>query len=229
MKFDDGGREVTVIVTGGMKILIIEDQTMIRQLLTLACQQALDGSASILGAATGADGLAQCRNENPDLVVLDLALPDGDGLSLVPGIREACPGAKVLVLSSHMDEFTVHRVQQSGVHGFIDKNGQTLTILQEGLRALTEGRPYYCTAVQAMRARMRADPVSFAKVLSDREMELVVLFGRGLTNEQIAGQLGLRPNTVRNHRQNIMTKLGLGSTPQLIRYALEKGFTWTGT
>ena len=207
-----------------MKLVIIEDQTMIRQMLVMACKQAMPG-AEILSAANGAEGLELCKNEKPELVVLDLVLPDFDGLELVPLIQACGNGVKVLVLSSHADEFTVHRVQQSGVNGFIDKNAQTLGVLQEGLHVVVGGNSYYCSVVQAIRGQMRTDPLSFSKVLSDREMGLLGLLGKGLSNEEIGDRLGLRPNTVRNHRQNIMTKLGLSSTPQLIRYALEKGFT----
>lgn len=210
-----------------MKLVIIEDQTMIRQLLVMACKQAV-ADAEIFSAANGAEGLELCRREQPELVVLDLVLPDRDGLDLAPEIRASVSGVKVLVLSSHADEFTLHRVQQSGINGFIDKNAQTLAVLQEGLHVVLGGHSYYCSIVQGMRARMRADSLSFSKVLSDREMGLLGLLGQGLSNEIIGERLGLRPNTVRNHRQNIMTKLGLSSTPQLIRYALEKGFTRSG-
>jgi DNA-binding NarL/FixJ family response regulator len=210
-----------------MKLVLIEDQAMIRQLLVMACAQALP-DAEIFSAASGADGMEQCRREQPAVVLLDLVLPDADGLDLVPQIREAVMGVKILVLSSHTDEFTLHRIQRSGVNGFVDKNEQAFGVLQEALAAVLEGRSYFCSMTQTLRARMKADPRSFSKVLSDREMELLALFGRGLSNDEIGEKLELRPNTVRNHRQNIMTKLGLGSTPQLIHYALEKGFTRSG-
>lgn len=210
-----------------MKLVLIEDQTMIRQLLVIACRQALPG-AEVLGAASGAEGLALCEREQPDVVLLDLVLPDCDGLDLVANLRAKVGAVKILVLSSHADEYTVHRVQQSGVNGFVDKNDQAVEVLKEALQAVLAGQPYFCSVTQDILARMRADTQSFSKLLSDREMELLVLFGRGLSNEEIGAKLDLRPNTVRNHRQNIMTKLGLGSTPQLIHYALEKGFTRSG-
>lgn len=207
-----------------MKLVLIEDQAMIRQLLVMACKQAL-ADADVFSAATGRDGVELCGREKPAVVLLDLVLPDGDGLDLVPEIRRTVGDAKILVLSSHTDEFTLHCVQRAGVNGFVDKNEQAFEVLREALAAVLGGRSYFCSATQSIRARMKADPQSFTKVLSDREMELLGLFGRGLSNEDIGGQLGLRLNTVRNHRQNIMTKLGLASTPQLMLYALDKGFT----
>lgn len=210
-----------------MKLVLIEDQAMIRQLLVMACRQALPDS-EIFSAADGEAGLEHCLREQPGVVLLDLVLADRDGLDLVPEIRKVAGGAKILVLSSHTDEFTLHRVQRSGVNGFVDKNEQAFEVLKDALATVLGGRSYFCSITQLLRARMKADPQSFSKVLSDREMELLGFFGRGLSNDEIGVKLGLRPNTVRNHRQNIMTKLGVGSTPQLIHYALEKGFTRAG-
>jgi DNA-binding NarL/FixJ family response regulator len=210
-----------------MKLVLIEDQAMIRQLLVMACKQALPQD-EVFTAANGAEAMELCRREQPVLVLLDLVLPDCEGLDLVPRIREAVPGVKILVVSSHTDEFTMHRVQRSGVNGFVDKNEQAFTILKDALVAVLAGRSYFCSTTQALRARMKADPLSFSKVLSDRETELLALFGRGFSNDDIGEKLGLRPNTVRNHRQNVMTKLGIGSTPQLIHYALDKGFIRAG-
>ncbi len=196
---------------------------MLRELLLMACVCAIPGS-EVRSAPNLQEGLALCRQLQPTVVLLDVVLPDGDGLDFVPAIRKAVPEVKVLTLSSHTDEYTLHRAQSAEVNGFVDKNGQTLDILQEAITAVMAGQTYACSVVREVRARVRADPLAFAKVLSDREMELLCLFGRGWSNEEVAAHAGLSPRTARNHRQNIMTKLGLTSTPQLIRYALEKGF-----
>lgn len=207
-----------------MKIVVIEDQTLIRQMLVGACRQA-EPEASVWGAGTAGEGLELCRIERPDLVLLDLVLPDADGIDLAKHIRDVVGEVKILAISSHTDDYTLHRVQGAGVQGFVDKNVEAIDTLTEAFAAVLGGGTYFCAGVGEMRARLRADPRAFTKVLSDREMELLGLFGQGLGNEEIGEMIGLRPNTVRNHRQNIMTKLGLGSTPQLIRYAIEKGFT----
>lgn len=212
-----------VSALAGMKLVIIEDQTLIQELLVMACRN-LYPQAEILAAANASEGLARCRELGPDLVLLDIVLPDQDGLELLPAIRESTPEAKVLVLSSHADEYTLHRAFSAGVNGFVDKNLQTLGVLNEAVVAVLAGKSYASSVVQKVRAEMRADPRSFAKVLSDREIELLSHLGRGRSNEEIAKEIGLSPRTVRNHRHNIMTKLGLKSTPQLIRYALDKGF-----
>lgn len=206
-----------------MKLAIIEDQAMLRELLLMACVQAFP-STQVQSAPNIQEGLELCRQLQPTMVLLDVVLPDGDGLNSVPAIRAVAPGTKIIALSSHTDEYTLHRAQLMEVQGFVDKNGQTLEILQEAISSVNSGHSYTCSVVREMRTRMRADPLAFNKVLSDREMELLCLFGQGWSNEEVATHAALSPRTARNHRQNIMTKLRLSSTPQLIRYALEKGF-----
>ncbi|MCU0791441.1 MAG: response regulator transcription factor [Opitutaceae bacterium] len=207
-----------------MKLVIIEDQTLIRELLVMTCRQTYP-DATIHAADTVGEGLALCRLHLPDLVLLDVVLPDGDGLELAPALRTLSPEIKLLALSSHTDEYTLHRAFAAGVNGFVDKNLQTLDLLHEAMRNVLAGEFYASASVHQARARMRADAKSFDKILSEREMELLGHLGYGKTNEEIATQLGLSPRTVRNHRHNIMAKLDLKSTPQLIRYAIEKGFT----
>jgi two-component system response regulator NreC len=205
-------------------VLVVEDQTMVGELLALACRQALPGT-SVHTAGTCADALELSRQMKPDLVLLDLVLPDGDGLDLLPGLFARAPAAKVIALSSHIDEFTLHRALSSRVHGILDKNEQPVRVLREAIDAVLAGKQYISSYVQRLRASVRADPVAFDKILSDREQEALRLIGEGLTNEQIGRQLGISTSTAKRHRLNIMARLNIHSTPQLIRYAIEKGFT----
>ena len=207
-----------------MKVLVIEDQTMVRELLALACKQALP-KAVIRPAGTCAMALTLCRQEPPDLVILDLVLPDGDGLELLPELFALAPEAKVIALSSHIDEFTLHRALNSRVHGILDKNEQPVRILREAIAAVLGGQQYVSSLVQRLKASVRADPAAFDKILSDREQGVLRLVGEGLTNDQIALRLKISVSTAKNHRLKIMAKLDMHSTPQLIRYAIEKGFS----
>ncbi|OAM90997.1 response regulator transcription factor [Termitidicoccus mucosus] len=210
-----------------MKLIIIEDQAILRELLVMACLKAIP-SAEVKSAPNAKDGLTLCQSLQPAIVLLDIVLPDGDGIDLVSQIRSTVNEVKIIILSSHADEYTLYRSQIAGVNGFVDKNSQTLNILQEAIRTVIDGKSYSCSVVQKVRARVRSDPLAFSKILSEREMELLCLFGRGWSNEEVAAHTRLSPRTARNHRQNIMTKLNLGSTPHLIRYAMEKGFTRIG-
>jgi len=207
-----------------MKIVVVEDHAMMRDLLAGACQAAFKPEA-IGQAADGEAALAQCREIVPDLIILDLELPDRDGLDLLGELRKAAPRARVIALSSHTDDVTVHRVLHSGIEGFVDKIGQPMKTLREAVTTVMEGRRYLSPVVREVWQRLREEPAAFNKLLSDREQEVLVLVGRGYTNSEIAQQLGLAPNTVQNHRCSIMSKLGLHSSSHLIRYATEKGFT----
>jgi two-component system response regulator NreC len=207
-----------------VNVLVLEDQTMVRELLALACAQALP-KAKVETAGTRAAALASAKKSPPDLVLLDLVLPDGDGLDLLPEVFAAAPSAKVIALSSHIDEFTLHRALNSRVHGILDKNEQPVRILREAIAAVLDGKQYLSSYVQRLRASVRADPTAFDKILSDREQEVLRLIGEGLNNEAVAARLKISVSTAKNHRLNIMAKLDLHSTPQLIRYAIEKGFT----
>ena len=200
---------------------------MVRELLALACQQALP-KAGVRTAGNRASALTLCRASPPDLVILDLVLPDGDGLDLLPELFALAPPVKVIALSSHIDEFTLHRALSSRVHGILDKNEQPVRILREAMEAVLAGKQYLSSAVQRLRASLRADPAAFDKILSAREQDVLRLVGQGLPNEEVAARLKISPSTAKNHRLNLMAKLDLHSTPQLIRYAIEKGFTRVG-
>jgi len=206
-----------------MTTLIVEDQTMIRELLVLACSQVLPFD-EIYAAGTGNAAMAACLKRPPSLVILDLVLPDRDALDLLDELLAAAPVAKVIAVSAHIDEFTLHRALRSRVHGLIDKT-EPLRVLHEAITTVLEGRRFVSSSVQRLHASVRADPAAFDKILSDREQEVLRLVGEGLSNSQIAQLLGISLCTAKHHRANVMAKLGLHSTPKLIHYAMEKGFT----
>ncbi len=207
-----------------MKILVIEDHKLVRELLVGACAS-LAPDVDAKGASNGAEGIEMARRFQPDIIFLDLALPDGDGLGFLPKLAEACRSAKVIALTSHPDEFTIHRALKASVFGFIDKNEQPLSVLKEAVATVNEGRRYFSPVVQQVHMAMRNDPSDFSKTLTDREQELLGLFGAGLSNEDIATRLNVSPGTVKIHRINIMNKLDIHSAAGLVIYAMEKGFT----
>lgn len=201
---------------------------LVREMLGLVCRQEIP-NAEVLAVESAQGALDECAREAPDLVLLDLVLRDGDGLAVLPEIFAHAPEARVIVLSSHIDEVTLHRALGSRAHGIIDKNEQSIKKLGEAIATVMAGRQYLSPAVQRLRASLRADPRAFDKILSNREQEMLRLFGGGLSNEEVADRLGISANTARNHRSSIMAKLEIHSTPQLIRYAVEKGFTRLGS
>ncbi len=206
-----------------IKLAIVEDQELFRRMLVTLCVTQF-GYNVVCEAGSMAEAFTRVTTTAPDLLLLDLQLPDGDGLDLAVRLFEALPGLRVLALTSLHDEVTIHRIREIGIQGFVDKNTQRPETLREAIETVASGRVFYAEVVQRVQQAMRNDPVAFAKVLSDREQELLHLLGRGFSNEEAAAQMGLTAWTVHSHRRNIMKKLGVATQAELIRYALRKGF-----
>jgi DNA-binding NarL/FixJ family response regulator len=206
-----------------MKIAVIEDHALMRDLLQRACGEAIPGSTT-RGAGDAASGLALCQREKPGIIILDLALPDRDGLDLLDDLLAVCPKAKIIGLSGYVDEFTVYRVLGSRLHGFVDKNDHNSGQLAAAVRAVMAGERYFSPRALKAWNGLRNDPAAFDKILSAREQHLLRLFGQGLGNEEMAAALDLCELTVRNHRCRIMAKLGLRTSAELVSYAYAKGF-----
>ncbi|HYP16059.1 MAG TPA: response regulator transcription factor [Opitutus sp.] len=207
-----------------MKIVIVEDHLMFRDVIRKICVSQF-GHMVVGETDSGLRAVELILNEKPDVVILDLSLPDMDGFNVVDRVFSAMPALRFLVLSSHCDDYTLFRVEKSGVHGFIDKNSNTVETLQEALTAIADGRIYFSAAFQAAKLARRTDPRSFTKVLSEWERAILSLIGQGLSDEEIGERLNLSHRTVQTHRSNILRKLDVKGTPKLIAFAIEHGFT----
>ena len=174
---------------------------------------------------TFAEGLAALRLLRPDLLLLDISLPDGDGLELAKTVLDELPQLKILAISSHRDPWTMLQVQRIGLHGFVDKNEQRPELLSEAIAAVLGGRVYYTPVVNESSARIRRDPRAFIRVLSDYETKILSMIGEAKNDEEIGLILGTSPATVQSRRRDIMQKLNVHSTPKLIHYAIVNGLT----
>lgn len=174
---------------------------------------------------SGVEAVALILRLQPDVVILDLSLPDMDGFNVVDRVLSAACSLRFLVVSSHCDDYTLFRVEKSGVHGFIDKNSNSIEALQEALLAIGSGRVYFSATFQAAKLVRRNDPRSFTKVLSEWERAILSLIGQGLSDEEIGDRLNLSHRTVQTHRSHILRKLNIKGTPKLIAFAIEHGFT----
>ncbi|HTL66040.1 MAG TPA: response regulator transcription factor [Lacunisphaera sp.] len=206
-----------------MKFVVIEDHALMRDLLIRVCHEQFEGAVAE-GARDAASGLRLCRRAKPDIVILDLALPDRDGLDLVDEILAEAPRSRIIALSGFMDEYTIHRILGSRVHGFVDKTEHSPEQLASAIRHVLAGERYFSPAAKRSWQAFRNDPTAFDKILSKREQSLLRLFGQGQSNETIAAATNLSELTVRNHRCRIMAKLGLRTSAELISYAFDKGF-----
>jgi len=206
-----------------MRVLIVEDQAMMRDVLRRACER--DFGCELAGVcATGAETLAQLDAAAADLILLDLQLPDCDGLDLLEALRARQPGLKILVLSSRCDRLAVYRIDRAHISGFIDKGSQTVELLGSALAAIAAGGVYFSPVFLAERLKRRNDPTSFDKVLSDREQTVLLCLAGCLDDRQIGLKLGISAETAEKHRFNLMRKLDLRSVPEILRYARAQGF-----
>jgi DNA-binding NarL/FixJ family response regulator len=207
-----------------VKIAIVEDHRMFREVLRKVCAEEL-GYAVVGEADDGGRAVSLVTQTRPDIVLMDLSLPTLDGFGVVEAIRAEHPAVRVLVLSSHCDEFTVFRAERARVQWFVDKNTNSVAAVRAALEAVAAGRVWYSESFLAAKAARHRDPQSFDKLLSTREQAVLALIGVPLEDREIARQLGIAAETVEKHRFNILRKLGLGGAKELVRYAREHGFT----
>jgi two-component system response regulator NreC len=207
-----------------VRIVIVEDHAMFREVLRKVCEQEL--RHKVVGeAADGRSAVELVLKLQPDLVLLDLHLPNLDGFGVVEAVRHAVPDQRILVLSSHCDDFTVFRAEHARVQGFVDKNTSAVGLLKQAIGAVGEGRVYFSETFKRIKTARHGSPFSFDKILTERECALLGLIGRPLTDDEIARQLNVARGTVEKHRHNILGKLGLVTTAELVRYAQDHGFT----
>jgi NarL family two-component system response regulator LiaR len=207
-----------------MKIVIVEDHVLTRDLLHLLCKRELNHE--VVGeAADGQQAVEVIVRCKPDLVLLDLHLPEFSGFCVVETIRKAGCRPRILALSSFCDDYTVYWIEQVRLDGFVDKMASLVSNLQDAIVAVAEGRGYFCDSYNRLKSARRVDPAAFDKVLTDREQGILTMIGDMLTDHEIAERLEISDLTVEKHRSNMLRKLGLGNRTLLARYAHEHGFT----
>lgn len=205
-----------------MRIAIVEDHAMFLGFLRKLCKDEL--RFEVVGAVkTGREGIELCRARHPDVVLLDLDLPDGDGLDMVSDFKTASPRSRIIAVSALTDEYTMARVMDAGLDGFVDKQKSPEEKLAEAIRTVMSGGSYFAPVVSEVRRKIQGDPKSPFKRLSPHELDVLSDIARGLSNMETGRRLGLCESTVKTHQRNIMDKLGLHSTPKLIWFALRKG------
>jgi len=209
-----------------IKVLIAEDHDIVRAGLKLLISA--DPELEIAGETNnGRSAVRLARKLQPDVVLMDLAMPKGNGLDASRDISRNVPAAKVLVLSAYQDEELVQRVIEAGASGYMTKRSAADELLS-AIRQVGQGK-FYCSPSIAGRLKARQGRSTIGVVVSKppsltrREQEVLELIAQGQPNKQIAGNLGVSIKTVEKHRQAVMDKLGIHDIAGLTRYALEKG------
>jgi two-component system, NarL family, response regulator len=198
------------------RILVIDDHIVVRMGLRTLIQSQPD--MQIAGEGSGAnDAVTLFESERPDVVLLDLRMPDGGGIEALKRIRAIDPEARVLMLSSFGSEEEIYQSLQAGALGYILKGADTEELL-EAIRQVHRGNRWVPPNLAA-----RYTDRTHRPELTAREMEVLKCIFHGLTNKEIAYQLGVAENTVKNHINNLMTKLNAKDRTQAAHMALNRG------
>lgn len=210
-----------------MKILIVDDHPIVRAGLRRLL--AAEPETDIHEAASGKEALSILKELRPTLVILDLSMPGLGGIEVITRLKTADPGARVLVLSMHDDHIHVTRALQAGAAGYVSKNAPPPELL-EAIRRVAAGHTYieHEIAEGLVFASVRT-PAHPLQDLSARDLEILRLLAQGCALLQIADIVGISYKTVANSCSRIKAKLGMASTADLIRLAIQSGLIGTDT
>jgi DNA-binding NarL/FixJ family response regulator len=210
-----------------IRVLLADDHKLIRAGLRLVVDQRPD--LSVVGEADdGRQAVELAKSLKPDVVVMDIGMPNLNGIEAARQIREIRPDAAVVMLSMHSDEGYVLRALAAGARAYLLKDSATTDLVQ-AIHAVAEGKSFFSPAVSKvllqdyMRKLQRTGAEDSYDLLSPREREVLQLVAEGKSNKEIAGLLNLSVYTVETHRAKIMQKLNLKGVPELILYAVRKG------
>lgn len=207
-----------------IRIELAEDQRLIRELLAGVLAREADFQI-VAEAGTGREAIALAQSTRPDIVVLDISLPDLDGMEVARILRRAQPKLVILALSIHEEPYFVQEMLRAGADGYVVKSAAVRELVQ-AIRTVSQGSMYLSPAItrQAV-GRGPAFLSGAAARLSAREREVLILIANGKTSAEIAARLSISAGTVEAHRRNIMTKLGLHTIAELTKYAVREGLT----
>jgi DNA-binding NarL/FixJ family response regulator len=209
-------------------VLLAEDHTVVREGLRKLLQAESD--IEVVGeAGTGRQAVQLTRTLQPEVVVMDIAMPGLNGLEATRQILHGLPGARILILSAHSDDAYVERAMELGAAGYLIKQ-TSARYLSEAIRAIRQGHTFFSPAVatryhkrHAVPPDRKGRPESPPHGLSSRETEVLQLIAEGAANKQIATELGISIKTVEKHRDHLMRKLDIHDTAGLTRYAIAAG------
>ncbi len=209
-------------------VLLAEDHQIVRE--GFRCLLSNEPDIQVVAEAeSGRQAVELIKELQPEVVVMDIAMPLLNGLEATRQIRRDFPAIKILILSAHSDDAYIEQVFQLGAAGFLLKQTSS-GMLAKAIREVHKGKKFYTPSVsQRLTSRQTATvgregkPVTKLNHLSSREMEVLQLVAEGKPNKQIADELKISFKTVDKHRQHLMAKLNIHDTASLTRYAISAG------
>jgi len=209
-----------------IRVLVVDDHTIVRD--GICALLAIAGDIEVVGeAANGSEALEMARELKPDVVLMDIAMPIMGGLEATRRLCRELPRTRVLVLTQYDDKEYVFPVIEAGASGFISKVAAS-SELASGIRSIYDGDSFLSPSVARLLVedyrygggRAGRDPY---EQLTDRERDVLKLVAEGYTTSQIANMLVISPKTAEGHRTNLMAKLGIHNSTELVKYAIRKG------
>jgi DNA-binding NarL/FixJ family response regulator len=206
------------------RVMAVDDHPMWRDSVSRDLSEA--GFKVVAAIGEGAQAMRIAASVRPDVVVLDLQLPDVSGVDVTRGVLAACPGARVLILSASAEHRDVLDAVKAGAAGYILKSASRAEFL-DAVRRTAAGDAVFSPGLAGLVLgefrRLANDPAPDTPLLTEREAEILRMVGTGLSYKQIAQRLVLSHRTVQNHVQNTLQKLHLHNRVDLVRYAIEHG------
>ena len=210
-----------------IRLLLVDDHEVVRSGLRMLLENEAD--LNIVGeASTGQEAMQLVETLKPDVVIMDITLPDISGIDATRRIKEAHPEVAVVALTIHEDQQYFFEMLQVGASGYVPKRAAPDDLIT-AIRATSRGEMYVYPSLAKLLvgdflARSGEDGAKEAiDGLTPREGEVLSLLAEGKTNDEIAGLLSISAHTVARHRENLMRKLGLHSRSELVKYAIRKG------
>lgn len=211
----------TVTPSTPIRVAVVEDEVLVARMLVSWLGQ--DPRFLVVGSAS--DGLAGwqlCRENRPDVALIDFMMPKLDGLALAERLQQESPAPKIIILSARFDPYCIYRIQQLGLPGYVDKASPPETVT-DAILAVTRGETFQTPSYLVSWEQMRNDPQAFFKILSKREIDIIRLLAQGNNLYAIAQELNIAYDTVRTHQRNIRKKLNLHTTVDILIHAKKHG------
>jgi DNA-binding NarL/FixJ family response regulator len=203
----------------GLRILLADDHEMVRKGLR-ATIEAHRGWEICGEARTGREAVVKARELRPDIVIMDFGMPELNGMEATRQIRETLDRTEVLILTMHDSEKLVREILAAGARGYLLKTDAG-EFLIAAVQALSEHKPYFTSRVSAVVLQGYLNPeTQQSPELTPREREIVQLIAEGKGTKEVAEMLGISAKTADTHRTNLMRKLDLHSTADVVRYAI---------
>jgi DNA-binding NarL/FixJ family response regulator len=208
-----------------IRVLLADDHDILREGLRMLLD--LDPELEVVGeAANGVEAVRLAHEVRPDIVLMDLVMPEMDGVAATWAIRRDAPGTEVLALTSVLDDASISGAIEAGAIGYLLKNTHAATLCS-AIKAAADGQVQLAPQVAARLIR-RAKPAAVPPPLSERETEVLRLIVQGYANKEIARRLKLGTETVKTHVSNLLSKLGVQSRTQAALMAVQLGLMTAG-